>query len=120
MSWAAIEIEFRNISKQLGVLTRNQTVLKQRIQRVFEKYRALKSVLPVSDEAIRIWVDYLQEDVEYLDEDRIPRLVGLEEKMVLATAMAGFQDTQLTLVAKKETVHGNLHILGLRVEDPYN
>lgn len=75
--------------------------------------------MPVSDKAVQIWVDYLQQDVEYFDIDGTARPVGLEEKLVLATAMAGFQDSQLTLVAREETAHRNLHILGLRVEDPY-
>jgi hypothetical protein len=120
MSWAAIEIEFRNLSLQHGSLTRSQTFLRQRIDRVFDQYRRLRSILPITDKAVQLWVDYLQDDLKYSDADGNPRSVGLEEKMVLATAMAGFQDIELILVAKREAVHSKFSFLGLKIEDPYN
>ena len=87
---------------------------------MFEKYRSLRSVLPISDQAIQIWVNHLQDDIQYSGADGTMRSVGLEEKLVLATAIAGFQDVPISLVAKREVAHTQLHVLGLKIEDPYD
>lgn len=120
MSWAAIQIEFQNIEKSSGGLNRMQRILQERIHRVFEKYRSLGSVLPVSDRAIQIWVRYLQDEIEYSDPKGVMHPVGLEEKLVLATAISGVHDVPITLVTRRETIHDQLRFLGLRIEDPYD
>jgi hypothetical protein len=119
MSWAAIEIEFQNLAR-VSELTRSQRVLRERIGRVFEKYRSLGSVLPVTDKAIQVWVKHLQDSIEYSDSAGTMRLIGFEEKLVLATAIAGWQDVPIVLVARHEVVHAHLRILGLEVRDPYD
>jgi hypothetical protein len=109
MSWASIEIEFQSSLRTPG--PRSSTLV--------VKYRTLKCVLPLSDEAVKIWVDHLQDNMDYADADGRMHRVGFEEKLILATAIAGFQDVPITLVARREAAHQQLQILGLKVEDPY-
>lgn len=120
LSWAAIELEFKKFEKQTNGLTHSFSVLRQRIHGVFERYRALRSVLPLDDRAVRVWVDHLQGEIKYSDPAGTLRPVPIEERMILATAIAGFQGTRITLVARKELVHHQLEIFGLVVEDPYD
>jgi predicted nucleic acid-binding protein len=119
MSWAAIEIEFMAMEKKNRGLTFGELNLRERITRVFSKYRGMGAILPIDDKAVQMWVKYFQEDVGYSDSTGAVLLVGLEEKLVLATAIAGFRDIPITLVARREAIHNEFRRAGLKIEDPY-
>lgn len=120
MSRAAIEIEFANLTRANGRLPSGPMLLKPRIDGVFEQYQNRGSILPVSAAAVMIWAKYLQEEIKYTNPDGEMLSVGLEEKFILASALAGFEDVPITLVARREQAHTKFAPLGLTIVDPYN
>jgi len=80
----------------------------------------MDAVLPMTDAAIQIWVHYLQDDLQYMGPAGMMLPIGFEEKMVIATAIAGFQDVPISMVTRREVAHDHLRVVGLTIEDPYH
>ena len=89
-------------------------VLKERCDQLAQEFRDRNAILPVDDATVGAWRWFAGMALFYVSRKGRRYDLGLEERLVLATAIAG----RLTLLDRPQPAHGVLAAWGLRVEDP--
>lgn len=118
MSVLAIEQGLEAEKDKEGKLPVELLILKQRIGNVLHYYRERKLILPLHMDSVDLYLRYLMSDIIY-DNSTSANPIPLEEKLVLASVIAGCEGQPATLVNPYHTAYDRLQkFLGLRVEDP--
>jgi hypothetical protein len=114
MSPALIARTFRMREQSAGTLDATMLDLRERCELMIQEHRIRGTILPVSDEAVSRWRLMDSLELRYRRRDGTDYPMGIEEQLVLATAMAA----HLTLVDRRQPAHAVLAPPGLLIEDP--
>jgi hypothetical protein len=90
--------------------------LQKRCARYEQACRDAGNILPLDDDAVLAWKHFAHLEFQYLRSDGTAYMIGLEEKLLVATAIAN----RLTLLNRRQPGHQDLEFFGLLVEDPYD
>jgi hypothetical protein len=103
MSLVSLERRFQDLERA-GRFDAQKRALRLRCETLMQEFRHRGGILPFSDDDMTIWAQIQRVDPD-LD----------EEGFIFATAIT----RRLSLLARPEPIHAQLHPLGLLIEDPY-
>ena len=98
-----------------GEMDARLLTLQTRCARYEQAFRERGNILPIDDDVVLAWKQNARLDLRYVGPDGKPYTIGLEEQLLIATAIA----RRLTLLNRRQPAHQDLAFLGLLVEDPY-